>query len=610
MSSSLTGIDILTYDSRRESTTKSTAATLVLLCILLMLSNPGTAIGALTALWFWRVPRARSAFRWTLALSLVAVQILLHNAILVAWPWRLAWGTQLVSSVSWMTPVQTAPSISASVLVESFAGPLILQAIVLSLTMFGSLLTWQLRWQRRANKKRAIAVNGPQIAVAPAGDPFVHPHGCIRLGIDRETRRPVDLAISELAEHVFIPGASGSGKTTTLSRLSAGALRLGHSLIVIDCKGGDLKQVSQDLADKQGVSFNLIDPDDPATLRYDPCSGTPADVSNKLVGVFNYSDSAEIFKLVSMRALPLLVRAMQAAKRPVTLDALKDLLLSPGGMERLGRDVGEPHREVLNDLSDEVAQDKGGVLSQGHMGLGLRFGALLSGKFGPLFPASDKSTHLDAELRDRMASSPVLDWDKVLEEPAVTYIALRATASSEDVELMGRIIAQDLKQVCSRRTQAIAHGMDCVPVLMVIDEFAALREAEQFVDLLLQARQALMPVVLSTQYLPEELRIRKAALEAGLIIAHRLETEDAQIVGAQFGTRKVWDDTVQMSPEGASGWGSARQVDVYHVHPNELRDMRRGYAAIRSVPGDRRAIVQIYRANEGVLTDGHITTKL
>jgi len=63
-----------------------------------------------------------------------------------------------------------------------------------------------------------------------------------------------------------------------------------------------------------------------------------------------------------------------------------------------------------------------------------------------------------------------------------------------------------------------------VPALIVFDEFAALREAEQIVDLLLQARQARFSVVVSTQYLP----VLKACLGSGLIIAHRLESDDAE----------------------------------------------------------------------------------
>jgi hypothetical protein len=54
------------------------------------------------------------------------------------------------------------------------------------------------------------------------------------------------------------------------------------------------------------------------------------------------------------------------------------------------------------------------------------------------------------------------------------------------------------------------------------------RRREQLVDFLLQSRQAQMPTMIATQYLPESLALRKACLGAGLILAHRVESDDAQ----------------------------------------------------------------------------------
>ena len=48
-----------------------------------------------------------------------------------------------------------------------------------------------------------------------------------------------------------------------------------------------------------------------------------------------------------------------------------------------------------------------------------------------------------------------LDWDAVLATPTVVYISLPVTAASEDVELMGRVLLQDIKQVCSRRLRFV-----------------------------------------------------------------------------------------------------------------------------------------------------------
>ena len=100
--------------------------------------------------------------------------------------------------------------------------------------------------------------------------------------------------------------------------------------------------------------------------------------------------------------------------------------------------------------------------------------------------------------------------------------------------------------------RAAARDQDVVPVLLVFDEFAALREATQVVDLLLQARQAKTPLVVATQFLPEDPSIRRPVLSAGVLIAHRLEAEDADMIAAQFGTHTVPMHTAQVDYESGT----------------------------------------------------------
>src|SRR5207247_1520226 len=126
--------------------------------------------------------------------------------------------------------------------------------------------------------------------------------------------------------------------------------------------------------------------------------------------------------------------------------------LGKGGLSRLGRKKGaEKFRTKLEDL--EAA---GGVGAAGYVGLQKRLGALMQGTFGDLFE-----------------KQPAVDWQTLLAQPQVTYVSLSATAAGEDVELFGRVITQDLKQVCSQRMRAIDEGHDVVPVMIVYDEFAA-----------------------------------------------------------------------------------------------------------------------------------------
>jgi hypothetical protein len=543
---------------------------LVLLTALVAIANPGTLLGAG---WMWVVVWATSCSRrvqWLIALAGAALAFTFRDMVSVAW---------LPLIMTHRLPLKPVVS---SIAVEILIGPLLFVMAVLALDLYRQTIAGYIRFHRKDDARRYEAVRGRVDVRGDFGSD--HPPGLIRLGRDVETNRHFDLRPAELGEHVFIPGATGSGKTTTIGRLADGSLSLGYGLVVVDCKGGDLKEVSAALAQRYGLPFTLIDPDDPTSVGYDPCAGDASDISNKLVGVFNYEGAAEIYKHAAQQIIPVIARAIQATGRQVTLTRLTEALSTPAQLRRLARDAGGESEKQLQALAERM--HLGGVVSEAYTGLGLRFGALLEGKFRTLFRSVDEG-------------KPTLNWDKVFATASVTYVALRATASSEDVDLMGRMIAQDLKQVCARRIRARAEGNDIVPVLCVMDEFAALNEAGQFRDLLLQSRQAFMPTVLSTQILPESLDLRGAALGAGLIIAHRLAGDDPKAMAEQFGTHNAWKDTIQHDfMHGPTGMMSIREVKEFNQHPDDFRELPRGRTAIRSVTTDRRAVVQIYRMSE------------
>jgi hypothetical protein len=275
-----------------------------------------------------------------------------------------------------------------------------------------------------------------------------------------------------------------------------------------------------------------------------------------------------------MEVIPVICRAMADAGQEITLDAIYDAL-GNGGLARLGRTRGaEKYRDRLEDM--EAA---GGIGAAGHVGLQKRLGALMEGTFGELF-------------RKR----PALDWYQEMSQPRITYVSLSSTAASEDVELFGRVLTNDLKQVCAPRMRAIERGEDPFPVLVIYDEFAALREARQIVDLLLQARQARCPLVVATQYLPEDAAIRKPVLSAGVLIAHRVEASDADVIASEFGTHTTTALTSQIDyDEGTTSKGSVRWVEEFNVHPNKLKELPVGIAAVYARRSQRRHVVRVQR---------------
>ena len=136
------------------------------------------------------------------------------------------------------------------------------------------------------------------------------------------------------------------------------------------------------------------------------------------------------------------------------------------------------------------------------------------------------------------------------------------------------------------------------PTLFAIVEFAALKDSTQVVTLLLQASQAQMPVLLASQLLPQDPDLLAAVLQSGLLVAHRLDAKAAEEIAAQFGTRPRWKTTYKMDwGKGTTEKGSIRQVDEYVIHPNVLRSLPQGTAAVRAVPSQRHGIVEVMQVS-------------
>jgi energy-coupling factor transporter ATP-binding protein EcfA2 len=549
------------------------AVAFLLAAALLGLACPGAALGAVGARAAWQVTSPPILMRWLVAGLGAATAATMQGQLVVGWPWRLLvhlLAPRLTQGLPALLVVRSLP-------VEMLLGPLLLLLAETGTTWWDQTIHGQewARYREMAERKRALerGWQGPTGKAATRA-PEAHPHGTIRLGTLATTGRPFDLGVDEIAHHVFLPGASGSGKTTTLVCLADGALANGYGVVIIDCKGTGLGADAKALARRHGMPYTVVDPHDRKSVGYDVCSGDAAAVANKIVGAFSFSGEAEIYKHVAMEVIPVIVRAMQASGTPVTLDGIYDAL-GRGGLSQLGRRPGaDAFRDRLNAL-----EDSGGVGAAGYVGLQRRLGALMEGTFGEVF-----------------RRTPALDWTKELSKPRVTYVSLSATGASEDVELFGRVITQDLKQVCDQRLRAIQKGRAVVPVLVIYDEFAALREATQVVDLLLQARQARMPLVVATQFLPEEVPIRQPVLSAGVLIVHRLEAQDAELVAAQFGTHRTTNLTAQVDYEtGESQKGSVRFVEEYNMHPNDLKNLPVGMAAVLSRRSNRRDLVRVQK---------------
>jgi hypothetical protein len=379
------------------------------------------------------------------------------------------------------------------------------------------------------------------------------------------------LGLAELERHVTVIGTTGSGKTTTLSRLMDAAMTAGWSVLIVDAKGGRLANLCTTLGAAHGLPARIWLPGHPASWTYDLCAGDPTAIGNRLVGAFEHGREGQVYRNLSQALVPLAVRSMLDSGQDCTLDTLR-FSLDEAHLAGLARRVTD-----VAVKSELVAMLQDPLHRQTLAGLAGRLRSLRYGVFGPWLLPSDRT----------------LDLAACLESPGVTYLGLPATAASEDVALVGRVLIQHLKQVA----YAGLWLDDPHPGLIVFDEFASLGEALQLTDLLLQAREARLAIVVSTQQLPKEPVLRKALLGAGVLGVHQVGApEDAEAIARALGTRSGTEISrqIQLGPAGPIARRFLRTRESFLVSPDQLGRLPVGQMAIAVRFGHQRiAVVQV-----------------
>jgi Type IV secretion-system coupling protein DNA-binding domain len=416
--------------------------------------------------------------------------------------------------------------------------------------------------QRAQSAAKPGVVDLGSIASAPLQPAPIYPHQVFRL------------RLSELERHVTLIGTTGSGKTTTLSRLIDAALAADWSVLVVDAKGGRLATVCRGLGEAHRVPARIWLPGDAESWSYDLCAGEPSAVGNRLVGAFEHGREGQVYRNLSQAIVPLAVRALVDSGQACTLDSLR-YSLDETHLTGLAR------RTVDTQLKNELLTMVNNPLHRATLsGIAGRLRSLRYGVFGPWL----------------LPTARTLDLQAGLQSTGVTYLGLPATAASEDVALVGRVLIQHLKQVAYEALWSSAPH----PGLVLFDEFASLGDAEQLVDLLLQAREARLAVVVSTQQLPRDAAVlRKALLGAGVLMVHQVGApEDADALARAIGSRRGAEIVRQISlsqvPGGPVVRRTLRNREAFLVAPDELARLKVGQVAVSVRFGQQRvAVVQV-----------------
>ena len=405
------------------------------------------------------------------------------------------------------------------------------------------------RWARRP---AVLAADGLLVGVDAGGRPVRIPFG------------------DGGGSHALVVGATGSGKTVSQCWIAARAIDTGCAAVVIDPKGDPLlRDELRAAAARNGRRYLEWTPEGPCT--YNPYGhGSDGEIADKALAAEHYSEPH--YQRQAQRYLGHAVRAMRAAGVAITPVTLLEHL-DPVQLEVLARGLDDQHARALwaylDTLTPRQARDLAGTRD--------RLAILAESELGRW-------------LDPQRAGSEAFDLLGAVRSRAVVLFRLDADRRPLLAQMLAAAIVGDLL------TTAAELQTGPVPAIAVIDEFSALA-SDRVARLLGRARSAGISCVLGTQEL-SDLRATPAAnlLEqvlgnVGAVIAHRQSVpESAELVAGVAGTHGAWIATERTGTGAGAGTGTRSRGREYLIHPDQIKALPRGVAAV-VVPASGRACV-------------------
>jgi hypothetical protein len=394
----------------------------------------------------------------------------------------------------------------------------------------------------------------------------------LAIGVDAR-RRPVAIPLhGERGSHALVVGATGSGKTVTQALVLAGAIARGHGAVVIDPKGDPLlRERARAGALAAGRGYHEWTPAGPCT--YNPYGhGSPGEIADKALAGERFSEPHYLRQ--AQRYLAHAVRALAAAGEAATPARLHELM-EPRRLELLARAVPcEQHARRLFDYLDSLdARQRAGL-----GGTRDRLAILSESELGRWLEPSTEALPLD--LLDAVRSR------------AVVYFRLEA----DRLPLLSRMLAAAI--VGDLVTVAASCQEQPVPTLVVIDEFSAIAP-EGVARLFGRARAAGFSLLLATQELADLRAAGGELLDQVLgnvdtVVAHRQTVPDsAEMIARIAGTRPTWSTTAQLEHAVPTGRGTRTRSREFAIHPDVIRTLARGTAAVCVASSGSCAVTQI-----------------
>jgi conjugal transfer pilus assembly protein TraD len=401
------------------------------------------------------------------------------------------------------------------------------------------------------------------------------------LGLD-DNGKPVPLYDKEVNMHVFVSGATGAGKTNTLTVILESAIRRGKPVIIVDGKGDssfleEMKEISEAYGREfQGFSYS-------GDVHYNPFRhGKATELKDKMMAMEEWSEP--YYKRAAERYLQLVFRVLQLADIPIDLHVVQSMLTQKNLMG-----VVKKLKNIPKEEADNIKEYING-LDKGHKdaidGLKDRLALLTESDVGRLFKEAE--------------GAKTIDLLEAVKAKRVAMLSLSGLSYSSFTPALGAMIVEDLKSVASALVESGREDY----IYVILDEFN-LFAGEQVVNMINKSRAAGFCCFIATQELADlsaaggEELVGQVIGNTNVKIVHRQDVPDsAEYLSNVVGTQKVLVKTT-MTEEKLFGnmsklMGTVREDEELVIHPNVLKNLRQGEAMlIKKIPDNTVVKTQV-----------------